>query len=110
MFFFSSRRRHTRSKRDWSSDVCSSDLSLELVIESVVKPLVDYPEDIVIEEKEEAKKVVYHLTVNEADVGKVIGKNGRIGKAIRTIVCAGKEEKEKREYLDRMEANYWREK
>src|SRR5699024_12106046 len=29
MFFFSSRRRHTRSKRDWSSDVCSSDLSLQ---------------------------------------------------------------------------------
>src|SRR5699024_11675716 len=29
-FFFSSRRRHTRSKRDWSSDVCSSDLSWEL--------------------------------------------------------------------------------
>src|SRR5699024_11902647 len=28
IFFFSSRRRHTRSKRDWSSDVCSSDLSL----------------------------------------------------------------------------------
>src|SRR5699024_11863667 len=31
IFFFSSRRRHTRSKRDWSSDVCSSDLSLGLV-------------------------------------------------------------------------------
>src|SRR6266513_447 len=30
VFFFSSRRRHTRSKRDWSSDVCSSDLSIEL--------------------------------------------------------------------------------
>src|SRR5207249_9373825 len=29
--FFSSRRRHTRSKRDWSSDVCSSDLNLELM-------------------------------------------------------------------------------
>src|SRR5699024_11750446 len=29
VFFFSSRRRHTRSKRDWSSDVCSSDLSLK---------------------------------------------------------------------------------
>src|SRR5207249_8728084 len=28
-FFFSSRRRHTRSKRDWSSDVCSSDLTLD---------------------------------------------------------------------------------
>src|SRR5699024_1858079 len=31
LFFFSSRRRHTRSKRDWSSDVCSSDLPLEVV-------------------------------------------------------------------------------
>src|SRR2546428_11823926 len=30
MFFFSSRRRHTRSDRDWSSDVCSSDLNVEL--------------------------------------------------------------------------------
>src|SRR5699024_11572777 len=30
-FFFSSRRRHTRSKRDWSSDVCSSDLAVETV-------------------------------------------------------------------------------
>src|SRR5699024_11650240 len=30
-FFFSSRRRHTRSKRDWSSDVCSSDLGLEML-------------------------------------------------------------------------------
>src|SRR5699024_11347555 len=29
-FFFSSRRRHTRSKRDWSSDVCSSDLALQV--------------------------------------------------------------------------------
>src|SRR5699024_12151031 len=32
-FFFSSRRRHTRSKRDWSSDVCSSDLMLDLAFE-----------------------------------------------------------------------------
>src|SRR5699024_12183155 len=31
-FFFSSRRRHTRSKRDWSSDVCSSDLADQLII------------------------------------------------------------------------------
>src|SRR5699024_11688605 len=32
IFFFSSRRRHTRSKRDWSSDVCSSDLHLPIVV------------------------------------------------------------------------------
>src|SRR5699024_11733906 len=33
VFFFSSRRRHTRSKRDWSSDVCSSDLPLQVEVE-----------------------------------------------------------------------------
>src|SRR5437868_10135569 len=32
IFFFSSRRRHTRSKRDWSSDVCSSDLKASAII------------------------------------------------------------------------------
>src|SRR5437868_14949860 len=32
VFFFSSRRRHTRSKRDWSSDVCSSDLPVEVAV------------------------------------------------------------------------------
>src|SRR5699024_11798951 len=41
-FFFSSRRRHTRSKRDWSSDVCSSDL-LQLAAMTADKPL-DYAE------------------------------------------------------------------
>src|SRR5699024_12021163 len=35
VFFFSSRRRHTRSKRDWSSDVCSSDLDTSLVPEAL---------------------------------------------------------------------------
>src|SRR5699024_11581753 len=38
-FFFSSRRRHTRSKRDWSSDVCSSDLGLGL--DALEEPLAE---------------------------------------------------------------------
>src|SRR5699024_11599664 len=39
IFFFSSRRRHTRSKRDWSSDVCSSDLDLLIgfILAAIVK-------------------------------------------------------------------------
>src|SRR6266498_527438 len=40
-FFFSSRRRHTRCGRDWSSDVCSSDLHVRVVGERLVDPLVD---------------------------------------------------------------------
>src|SRR5207249_5898582 len=41
-FFFSSRRRHTRSKRDWSSDVCSSDLdALVLAVAGLVSQIVE---------------------------------------------------------------------
>lgn len=75
---------------------------MKLLIESIVSKLVDYPEDIVIAEKEEATKIIYHLTVNDQDVGKVIGKNGRIAKAIRTVVYAAKSDASKRIYLDIM--------
>ncbi|WP_010093465.1 KH domain-containing protein [Ornithinibacillus scapharcae] len=75
---------------------------MKALIESVVTPLVDYPEDIVVTEREEDSKIVYHLTVNPNDVGKVIGKNGRIAKAIRTVVYAAKSDANKRIYLDIM--------
>lgn len=75
---------------------------MKALIESIVTPLVDYPEDIVVTETEEETKIVYHLTVNENDVGKVIGKNGRIAKAIRTVVYAAKKDANKRIYLDIM--------
>src|SRR5699024_11225455 len=39
--FFSSRRRHTRSKRDWSSDVCSSDLFLHHIDNQIIRAVVD---------------------------------------------------------------------
>lgn len=75
---------------------------MKALIESIVTPLVDYPEDVVVTEKEEDSKIVYHLTVNQHDVGKVIGKNGRIAKAIRTVVYAAKSDANKRIYLDIM--------
>ncbi|RDW17859.1 KH domain-containing protein [Oceanobacillus chungangensis] len=75
---------------------------MKALIESIVTPLVDHPEDIVITESEEETKIVYHLKVNGDDVGKVIGKNGRIAKAIRTVVYATKSDSKKRIYLDIM--------
>ncbi len=75
---------------------------MKLLIESIVTPLVDHPEDVKVNEQEEDNKIVYHLTVNENDVGKVIGKNGRIAKAIRTIVYSARPETNKRVYLDIM--------
>ncbi|MBP1968126.1 putative RNA-binding protein YlqC (UPF0109 family) [Virgibacillus natechei] len=75
---------------------------MKALIETIVTSLVDHPEDIVVSESEEDTKIVYHLTVNQDDVGKVIGKNGRIAKAIRTVVYASKTDAEKRIYLDIM--------
>lgn len=75
---------------------------MKQLIETIVKPLVDYPNDIQIEKREESNKIVYHLTVHEADVGKVIGKNGRIAKAVRTLVYSANSNEEKRIYLDIM--------
>lgn len=74
---------------------------MKALIESIVSPIVDYPESVKVTEKEENDKIVYHLTVHEADVGKVIGKNGRIAKAIRTVIYAANT-KNKRIYLDIM--------
>ncbi|WP_373895996.1 KH domain-containing protein [Virgibacillus natechei] len=75
---------------------------MKALIESIVTSLVDHPQDIVVTETEEDTKIVYYLTVNSDDVGKVIGKNGRIAKAIRTVVYAAKTDAEKRIYLDIM--------
>ncbi|MHA6251320.1 KH domain-containing protein [Oceanobacillus sp. CAU 1775] len=75
---------------------------MKALIETIVTSLVDYPEDIVVTKREEETKIVYHLQVHEEDVGKVIGKNGRIAKAIRTVVYATKTDDNKRIYLDIM--------
>ena len=75
---------------------------MKALIETIVTPLVDYPADVLVTENEEEKKIVYHLTVNQKDVGKVIGKNGRIAKAIRTVVYAAGSDTNKRIYLDIM--------
>lgn len=75
---------------------------MKALIESVVSPIVDYPESVKVTEKAENNKIVYHLTVHEADVGKVIGKNGRVAKAIRTVIYAANTNKNKRIYLNIM--------
>ncbi|SEN59996.1 hypothetical protein SAMN04488134_101448 [Amphibacillus marinus] len=75
---------------------------MKALITTIVQPLVDHPEDVAVTVKEETNKVVYHLTVHPEDVGKVIGKNGRIAKSIRTVVYAAGTDTKKRIYLDIM--------
>ena len=57
-------------------------------IESVVKLLVDKPDDVNVEAVESDQTIIYELTVGDGDYGKVIGKRGRNISAIRTILFA----------------------
>ncbi len=58
------------------------------VVEVLAKALVDNPDEVVVTEKTEGKSIVIELHVAPSDMGKVIGKQGRIAKAIRTVVKA----------------------
>ncbi len=58
------------------------------LLEAVAKALVDYPEEVSVNEIEEENSVILELTVSKDDMGKVIGKQGRIAKAIRTLIKA----------------------
>ena len=58
------------------------------LVEVITKALVDSPEEVVVTEREDKKTTVLEVRVAESDMGKVIGKQGRIAKAIRTVVKA----------------------
>ena len=58
------------------------------LLEFLVKALVEEPEAVVVEELEEDGDLVYEISVAEADLGRVIGKGGRVANAIRTIAKA----------------------
>ena len=62
---------------------------MKKVLEIIAKSLVDYPEQVDVKEiNNEDQTVTLELRVAESDMGKVIGKQGRIAKAIRTVVKA----------------------
>lgn len=66
------------------------------VLEDIAKALVDHPEDVTVTQVEKEDSTVLELRVNKDDMGKVIGKQGRIAKAIRTVVKAAASREDKR--------------
>ena len=54
-------------------------------IEYMAKALVDDPEEVQVTEEQDGDRIVLHLQVAEPDMGKVIGKQGRIAQAMRTL-------------------------
>ena len=65
------------------------------LVEVIAKALVDNPEEVVVTESMKGEDTLIELKVSPADMGKVIGKQGRIPKAIRSVVkaAASKEDK-----------------
>ncbi len=58
------------------------------LVEVIARALVDFPDEVVVTETENEKAIVIELKVASSDTGKVIGKNGRIAKSIRSVVKA----------------------
>ena len=71
------------------------------LVEVIAKAL-DHPEEVSVNEKNEGRTIVLELHVAEGDMGKVIGKQGRIAKAIRSVVKAAAAKEDKKVVVDIM--------
>lgn len=70
------------------------------LVEFIAKSLVDDASKVQVNMIESEKSTILELSVDEADIGKIIGKHGRIAKAIRTILSAVSNRSNKRVLLD----------
>jgi uncharacterized protein len=77
--------------------------SLGGLIEYLARGLVDHPEEVVVEEVDEPDALVFELKVAEQDLGKVIGKQGRTAKALRTVLSAASSKMRRRVLLEILE-------
>ena len=73
------------------------------LVEVIAKALVDHPEEVVVTETDKEKAIVLELRVAQSDMGKVIGKQGRIAKAIRSVVKAAASKEDKNVVVDIMQ-------
>ena len=76
---------------------------MKALIEYIARSLVDHPEDVQVSEVEGEQTTVLELKVAKEDLGKVIGKQGRTARAMRTILSAASIKCKKRTVLESME-------
>jgi predicted RNA-binding protein YlqC (UPF0109 family) len=70
------------------------------LLEVIVKSLVDKPNEVAVVERNDGKTIVLELSVAGEDMGKVIGKQGRIAKAIRSVIKAAAVSKDEKVIVD----------
>ena len=73
------------------------------LVEVIAKALVTSPEEVSVTEREEGNTLVIELKVADNDMGKVIGKQGRIAKAIRSVVKAASSKDDRKVVVEIME-------
>lgn len=72
-------------------------------LELVVKPLVNFPDEVEIETEEDDRSIVYQLKLNPGDIGRVVGKNGSTINALRILMQAKPSDDGKRVGLELVE-------
>lgn len=77
--------------------------TMKELVEVIAKALVDYPDEVSVTRTENEKAIVLELRVAQSDMGKVIGKQGRIAKAIRSVVKAAASKEEKKVIVEIMQ-------
>ena len=70
------------------------------LVETIAKTLVEHPDEVEVTEKESGRSILVELKVAPSDMGKVIGKQGRIAKAIRSVVKAAASRDDKKVIVD----------
>lgn len=70
------------------------------LLETIAKSLVDNPDQVKVEVVEKEDVIVLELHVGEGDMGKVIGRQGRIAKAIRTVIRSASSQEPKKVVVD----------
>ena len=76
---------------------------MKALVEQIAKALVDAPDEVSVNEVEGEKTTVYELRVANSDLGKVIGKQGKTARSIRTILSAAGTKLKKRCVLEILE-------
>jgi predicted RNA-binding protein YlqC (UPF0109 family) len=81
----------------------SMEVNMKELVEVIAKSLVDHPDEVVVTERKTDRSITILLKVASDDMGKVIGKQGRIAKSIRTVVKAAATKDDKKVVVEIMQ-------
>ena len=73
---------------------------MDKLLQTILEPMLDYPEALVIKSDETTHKISYKISVHESDVGRIIGRGGRFIKALRIVVSSADRDSSKKVFVD----------